>query len=71
MTIESLERLKMFVSGHRHASVLAATHARQNGYKSIAAEHDNEAQLALLILKDLELETGDTHARKEAYDEGR
>ena len=62
MTFESLERLKLFVTGHKHRSVLAASMARQNGYKEIAAEHENEAQLATLILKDLELEHGEYEA---------
>lgn len=56
MDFDSLERLKLFVTGHKHRSVLAASMARQNGYKQIAMEHQNEAQLADLILKDLELE---------------
>ncbi len=63
MTFESLERLKLFVIGHKHRSVLSASMARQNGYKAVAMEHENEAQLASLILKDLELEHGDIHAR--------
>ena len=56
MTFQSLERLKLFVTGHKHRSVLSASMARQNGYKEIAMEHQNEATLADLILKDLESE---------------
>jgi hypothetical protein len=53
MTFETLERIRLFVSGHRHKSVIAASNARLNGYKSVALEHENEAQLAALILRDL------------------
>jgi len=50
------------VIGHKHRSVLSASMARQNGYKAVAMEHENEAQLASLILKDLELEHGEPNA---------
>ncbi len=53
MTFESLERLRLFVSGHKHKSVMSASNARLNGYKQVAMEHENEAQLADIILRDL------------------
>jgi hypothetical protein len=56
MTTETLERLKLFVQGHRHKSLVASVGARENGYKQIALEHENEARLADLILVDLEQE---------------
>lgn len=58
MTFESLERIRLFVYETRHRLVVAASNARLNGYKEIAIEHENEAQLATLILKDLASETG-------------
>ena len=66
MTFEQLERLRLFVSGHKHRSILAMSNARENGYKEIASEHQNEAQMATLILQDLANEHGDTHARQKA-----
>jgi hypothetical protein len=71
MTFETLERIRVFVSGHRHKSVIAASNARLNGYKSVALEHENEAALAALILGDLANEYGEPHAKQKAYDQGR
>ena len=59
MTAEALERVKLFVSGHRHKSLCAALYARENKYKQVALEHENEAALADLILQDLEKEKSD------------
>jgi stringent starvation protein B len=56
MTSESLERIRLFVLGHRHKSLVAAVYARENGYKTVSLEHENEAQFASLILQDLENE---------------
>jgi hypothetical protein len=53
MTAETLEKVKLFVSGHRHRSLVCALSARENGYKQIAAEHENEAHFADLILLEL------------------
>ena len=53
MTFEQLERVRLFVAGHKHRSVLSASNARLNGYKQVALEHENEAQLADIILRDL------------------
>jgi hypothetical protein len=62
VTPESLERLKLFVAGHKHRSVLSASNAQENGYKQIALEHMNEAALADVILKDLDAEFGESNA---------
>lgn len=53
MNVEVIERIRMFVSGTRQKSVLAASNCMLNGYKQVALEHQNEAVLADLILKDL------------------
>lgn len=53
MNLEQLERVRLFVAGHKHRSVLSASNAKLNGYKSVALEHQNEAALADLILRDL------------------
>ena len=58
MTFESLERLKLFVGETRLKLLVSSQAARLNGYKEIAAEHANEAQLASLILDDLANECG-------------
>jgi hypothetical protein len=72
MTFEQIERLRLFVSGHRHKSVIAASNARLNGYKQVALEHENEAALAAVILLDLSSEHGvTTNAHKKAYDQSR
>jgi len=58
MTSECLERMRLFVSGHRRRSVLSASNSRLNGYQRIALEHENEVALADLILQDLANERG-------------
>ena len=60
MTSEQIERLRLFVAGHKRRSVLSASNARENGYKKIALEHENEAALADTILRDLAEEFGET-----------
>ena len=65
MTFEVLERVRLFVSGHRQKSLMAAYNARENGYRTVALEHENEAALAAMILKDLANEQTDGPTRKE------
>ena len=60
MNVEAIERIRMFVSGTRQKSVLAASNCMQNGYKQVALEHLNEVTLADMVLKDLNEEQ---HAR--------
>lgn len=64
MTFATLERLRLFVSGHRQKSLAAARNSRLNGYLVVALEHENEAALAQIILQDLANEkvTGDADA---------
>ena len=59
MTAQQIERLKVFVEGHRHRSRVTALNCKEGGYLQLAAEHTNEAILAEIILRDLE----DEHAR--------
>ena len=66
MTFETLERLRLFVSGHRQKSLVAAQNARLNGYRKVALDLENEAALAAAILRDLAVEHGDTHAPTKA-----
>jgi hypothetical protein len=66
LTFESLERIRLFVGGNRRKTLIAAQNARLNGYKTIAAELENETRLAELILKDLASEHGDSHAIQKA-----
>ena len=69
MTFEALERLRLFVSGHRQRSLISANNARLNGYKTVALEHENEAAMAAMILRDLATEHGEvTNAGQKAYD---
>ena len=56
VTAEVLQRLKTFVAGHRHKSLVSEVNCRESGYKELALEQHNEAQLATMILKDLENE---------------
>ena len=65
MTPETLEKVKLFVSGHRHKSLVAALYARENGYKQVALEHENEAQMAATILQEI---SGETNAESKAND---
>lgn len=53
MTLESLERIRFFVSQTRIEFLTAANNSRLNGYKEVAALSENKAQLAQLILDDL------------------
>lgn len=53
MTLESLERIRFFVSQTRIEFLTAANNSRLNGYKETAAKIENKAQLAQLILDDL------------------
>jgi hypothetical protein len=64
MTFEALERLKLFVSGHRQKSLIAARNAQLNGYKSVALEHQNEAAFAAAILQDLANERSTGYAKQ-------
>lgn len=69
MTFEALERVRLFVSEHRQRSLIAASNSRLNGYKTIALEHENEAAMAAVILRDLSAEHGVIeHAGQKAYD---
>ena len=63
LTFDQIERLRLFVSGHKRRSILAMSNARENGYKVIAMEHENEAALASQILRDLSNEHGDSYAK--------
>jgi len=53
MTAATLERLKLFIDGHRHKSRVSALNCREGGYKMLAAEHDNEAVMADMLLVEL------------------
>ena len=64
MKQETLDRIRTFVEGHRHNSLVSAQNAQLNGYKVIALQHQNEAEFAKLILRDLESEQGENNASK-------
>lgn len=66
MTFESIERIRFFVGATRTKLLVSAQSARLNGYKQVALDHQNEAQLAALILMDLANETGEVCARQKA-----
>ena len=53
MTFETLEDLRLFLSGSRHKAIVAAQNSRENGYLTVAMEHQNEAALADKLLKEL------------------
>ena len=53
MTSEGLDRLRLYVNGTRKQDVLAARNSRFNGYRAIAADHENRVMLADMILRDL------------------
>jgi len=53
MTAATLERLKLFIDGHRHKSRVSALNCREGGYRSLAAEHENEAVMADRLLVEL------------------
>ena len=61
MTSESLERVILYVSEKKKADVISATVLRQNGHHAIANEHENEAEFAKIILKDLYAEQNSNH----------
>jgi hypothetical protein len=56
MTPDSLDRIRYYVQQTRTEFLIAADNSRRNGYKTIAAQEENKAQLAKLILDDLEKE---------------
>ena len=58
MTFESLLRVKFYVEKTRQEFLVASSNSRLNGYAAIAAEEANKAQMAKLILDDLEVEFG-------------
>ena len=66
MTFEVLERIRLFVGANRQKSLVSARNARLNGYKSVALEHENEAELAAQILRDLAKENGEVYAHTKA-----
>jgi hypothetical protein len=53
MTPDLLERLRIFVDGHRHKSRVSALNCKENGYRQLAAEHENEAVFAEQLLLEL------------------
>ena len=62
MTEESLLRVKFYVDKTRQEFLAAAYNSRLNGYNTIAAEEANKAQMAKLILDDLDKEFGEPNA---------
>ena len=66
MTFESLERIRLYVSGNRHKALVAAQNSRLNGYKQVALDHENEAAMGSLILQDLANERGTGYASQKA-----
>jgi hypothetical protein len=59
MTAESIERLRFYLTQTRTEFLRSASNSRLNGYAAIAAEEENKAQVAKLILDDLESEHGE------------
>jgi hypothetical protein len=59
MTQETLERVKFYVEKTRLEFLASARNSRLNGYTTIAAEEENKAQIAKLILDDLASEHGE------------
>lgn len=59
MTAATLERLKLFIDGHRHKSRVSALNCKEGGYKKLASEHENEAVLADMLLAELAEEKPD------------
>jgi hypothetical protein len=59
MTADLLERVRFYVGKTRQEFLVAASNSRLNGYASIAAEEENKAQVAKLILDDLSKEHGE------------
>ena len=64
MTPETVDRIRKFVEGARYKARCQALNCREGGYKALAAEHDNEAHLADLILRDLQGEFGDSNGKR-------
>jgi hypothetical protein len=64
MTLETLERVKFYIEKTRLEFLIAAQNSRLNGYKTIALQEENKAQLAKTLLDDLSRETGEGHACK-------
>ena len=56
MTPDSIDRIRFFVTQTRAEFLIAADNSRRNGYKEIAAQIENKAQLGKLILEDLDKE---------------
>jgi hypothetical protein len=56
MTPESIERIRYYVRQTRLEFLTAADNSRRNGYKAIAAQEENKAQMGKLILDDLDKE---------------
>ena len=59
MTQETLQRVKFYVEKTRQEFLASAYNSRLNGYKTIAAEEENKAQFAKVILDDLKKEFGE------------
>ena len=53
MTSDLIERLKLFIDGHRHKSRVSALNCKENGYRQLASEHENEAVFAEQLLLEL------------------
>lgn len=53
MTFEVLESLRLYLRSTSRAARVAANNCRQNGYKELALQHDNEAALGEKLLRDL------------------
>jgi len=68
LNFQTLERIRLYVSGTRQKALAAAQNAQLNGYKQVALDHQNEVQMANLILKDLAAEPliGEIYARQKA-----
>jgi hypothetical protein len=64
MTLEVLERLRFYLTQTRLEFLRASRNSSLNGYKTIALQEENKAQLAKILLDDLSRETGEGHACK-------
>jgi hypothetical protein len=53
VTSDLIERLKLFVEGHRHKSRVLELNCRESGYITLSAEHHNEAVFAEQLLLEL------------------
>jgi hypothetical protein len=58
VTFESIERIRLFVRESQRRLRISAVNLRQGGYKELALEKENEAQVAELILRDMANEHG-------------